>query len=476
MANVPLKWGIIGTDGKVEINGADDSVFSSSSPAFKVNGDGTVTGSFSIGGNGTITGTLTVSGANGISAVKITTSGDVTVGGSLSVTGNENLTGNLIMPPTATISLKGTKNTGKVISFIDNTASTDGVGISIGGGGPTVIGGGESADTLKAQVGTSGAEEMYIGNDGNVSIFSNLQTGWAARKTWTFGTNGTFTAQPGSGVTYIAGCGGSQSGIYVKKGSLNANQWIPGMTIQTKTGGGWAIGNYDSDSLLFVFGSKANIDSGTNTVNTYVLTTGGSFNITAADATKAMGYTNQLSTNNTTDTWVPVLSGTNLQHRAIPTDYNTAPTESATGSRIVKRSAAGYIYATYYNASCGDETTSLDYGQYMIYCNSDGWLRKAKHMTTVYSGTLKNGTEATWANVNAYSYYLIIGDLNGTENPLNSIVVSRSAIGTSASRWQYADESSYYSFTLWYSGTTGHIKGSSGTSANAHVKWVIGLN
>ena len=39
------------------------------------------------------------------------------------------------------------------------------------------------------------------------------------------------------------------------------------------------------------------------------------------------GKTNDVATNNTTDTWVPVMSGTKWQHRAIPTTYNsTAPT------------------------------------------------------------------------------------------------------------------------------------------------------
>ena len=38
MTKVPLKWGKISSDGKVEINGEDTSVFTSSSPALKVNG------------------------------------------------------------------------------------------------------------------------------------------------------------------------------------------------------------------------------------------------------------------------------------------------------------------------------------------------------------------------------------------------------------------------------------------------------
>lgn len=40
---------------------------------------------------------------------------------------------------------------------------------------------------------------------------------------------------------------------------------------------------------------------------------------------KWQGYVNNLSTNNTTDTWVPVLNGSTLYHRVIPTAYNNDP-------------------------------------------------------------------------------------------------------------------------------------------------------
>ena len=37
------------------------------------------------------------------------------------------------------------------------------------------------------------------------------------------------------------------------------------------------------------------------------------------------GYSNEISTNNTSDMWVPVFSNSKIQHRVIPTAYNTAP-------------------------------------------------------------------------------------------------------------------------------------------------------
>ena len=78
----------------------------------------------------------------------------------------------------AGIYYKGTKSTYRMIRFIDNTSDTYGNGISIGGGGQTIIGGGESADAMAAQAGTAGGEIMWIGNDGNIEFYPNLQNGW----------------------------------------------------------------------------------------------------------------------------------------------------------------------------------------------------------------------------------------------------------------------------------------------------------
>ena len=67
----------------------------------------------------------------------------------------------------------------------------------------------------------------------------------------------------GSSTTYIAGCGGA-SGLHINK--AEGDIYYTAVSTRTKTGGGWAIGNYNSDNLLFVFGEKANIVSQTNNV------------------------------------------------------------------------------------------------------------------------------------------------------------------------------------------------------------------
>lgn len=94
------------------------------------------------------------------------------------------------------IGYTGTKATYPMIKFVDNTGDTYGNGIVIGGGGLTVIGGGESADTYAAGLG-GGEESLYLTNDGNVAVVTNLQNGKSYGKTFTFGADGTFNS-PGT--------------------------------------------------------------------------------------------------------------------------------------------------------------------------------------------------------------------------------------------------------------------------------------
>lgn len=92
------------------------------------------------------------------------------------------------------IKYTGSQATYSMIKFKDNTGDTYGNGIIIGGGGLTVIGGGESADTVAAQFSSGGDETMYVTSDGAAYVLTNLQSGWDNRKTFTFGTDGSLTA------------------------------------------------------------------------------------------------------------------------------------------------------------------------------------------------------------------------------------------------------------------------------------------
>lgn len=91
---------------------------------------------------------------------------------------------------TGNIRYKGSKSTYDMITFVDNNADTYGNGICIGGGGLTIIGGGESANAVLSQHTSGGNEYMIVANDGAIDFFSNLQNGWNSRKAGSFDTSG----------------------------------------------------------------------------------------------------------------------------------------------------------------------------------------------------------------------------------------------------------------------------------------------
>ena len=88
---------------------------------------------------------------------------------------------------TGPISYQGTKAKYSMINWIDNTADTYGNGIRIGGGGATIIGGGESASLPSV---SGGDKILYLMNDGNIDFYSNCQSGLNTAKHMTFDTSG----------------------------------------------------------------------------------------------------------------------------------------------------------------------------------------------------------------------------------------------------------------------------------------------
>ena len=91
---------------------------------------------------------------------------------------------------TGNIRYKGSKSTYDMITFVDNNVDANGNGICIGGGGLTIIGGGESANAVLSQHTRGGDEYMIVANDAAIDFFSNLQNGWNSRKAGSFDTSG----------------------------------------------------------------------------------------------------------------------------------------------------------------------------------------------------------------------------------------------------------------------------------------------
>ncbi len=106
-------------------------------------------------------------------------------------TAGGNMTGN--------IGYTGSKATYSMIRFINNTVDSYGNGISIGGGGLTVIGGGESATVIEGQHTTGGDENMVIANDGAIDFYPNCQEGFSKAKHIIMNTDGSVTASAFNG-------------------------------------------------------------------------------------------------------------------------------------------------------------------------------------------------------------------------------------------------------------------------------------
>lgn len=101
----------------------------------------------------------------------LTTPGDT--GYKLLVGGNQWIEGNLVFKGAKEIKFIGSKQTYSMIRFIDNTSNAYGNGISIGGGGSTVIGAGESAMSYV----TNGEDErLFLLSDGDINIEADGDT------------------------------------------------------------------------------------------------------------------------------------------------------------------------------------------------------------------------------------------------------------------------------------------------------------
>ena len=181
---------------------------------------------------------------------------DEMYGRNLTISGNNN-----------GISFTGTKATQQMIKFIDANDEW-GHGIVIGGGGLTILGSGEAANTLFSNVGATGATETtYISSDNTIEFLATQQNGYDVSAHFTMtdgrfwaGVNGNTTretsvgAQSGAGQIYMwshAATSGSR-GIYVPAHGTGAAKTV--LSVDTNNNvafyGGQFIGNGKSSSWI----------------------------------------------------------------------------------------------------------------------------------------------------------------------------------------------------------------------------------
>lgn len=118
----------------------------------------------------------------------------------------------------------GENDSKMMIEFLDSS-DTYGLGVSIGGGGMTIIGGGEAAYeivnhyTNDRTVKAGGNENMIVANDGVIDFYTNCQNGFSNAKHITMNTDGTITADGFNGNATSASCvldGGDKRKTYMK--------------------------------------------------------------------------------------------------------------------------------------------------------------------------------------------------------------------------------------------------------------------
>lgn len=111
--------------------------------------------------------------------------------------------------------------TGEILNATGDVSS--GVKLVIGAGGPTIIGGGESAAAIAAGI-TTDTEVLHLTSDETVKIQTNIQNGVANAKTTTFNKDGSISAV---GPLDIANAASSNSNTPVKAigGQVAANDY-----------------------------------------------------------------------------------------------------------------------------------------------------------------------------------------------------------------------------------------------------------
>lgn len=135
------------------------------------------------------------------------------------------------------ISYTGSLASGTMIRFLDNTADEYGNGISIGGGGLTVLGAGESAYDIQGRY-NSGNEDLILCSDEWIGMFPGQQDGYNDSKASYFHTNGAVSilcntssyALSVNGTTNFIGASTISSTLDVASNITSGNQ-IKGKTI-----------------------------------------------------------------------------------------------------------------------------------------------------------------------------------------------------------------------------------------------------
>ena len=294
----------------------------------------------------------------------------------------------------------GTQATHRMIRFIDNTADTSGNGISIGGGGLTVLGSGESANTILSNLSltsSGGTETTYICSDGDIEFYSTQQS-YNVNYKLTLG-NGQFQ-RAGKSVSWYQG----RDTAIIKSTSYSGYDSL--VSLKT-TSGDWSLGVYTDNILYFTYILDSNYSANSNTITKQFYfkpdgTIGGnSFTGNSATASKL------LDSNNTAKTITPSYYSGGVSSFDYATVWNgyhlTYITKANLMSQIrsaasgswginITGSAGSATYASSYLANRGNVSGSTHAEALKAYFNSNKSSEPRNALVAHYSSAYGNGS------------------------------------------------------------------------------------
>ena len=253
--------------------------------------------------------------------------------------------------------------------------------------------------------------------------------------------DGTISRNITGGISYIASWNDDASLIRLTK-TEGSDLWRPILALRTKGGGGWAIGNYNNESLEFVYGSSANIGSQTNSTLKISFTESGVgyFGGLVTNPGSNGNYSEGIRINRATSGWACVPIGGAANSTNGTADYQwfigTPPTSNGRELRIGHNSSAARtrFYASANNNNVGlklggpldfidgtalpNASTSTDFYATGINAFANGGTLKYKGLADMQSwlgthnaanltsGTLPNArlSDGGWVKLNDYVY------------------------------------------------------------------------
>ncbi len=318
------------------------------------------------------------------------------------------LTGGTMTGP---IYYQGTHNTYPMIKWINNTSDAYGNGIRIGGGGATIIGGGESSDLPNIN---GGDEVLYLMNDGAIDFYSNCQEGLNSAQHMTFDVYGTLNVP-----TNVVGSSNSNRLIFRHLDGQNCN------------------GDYN----LYLQYHQRNTKIYLNGTD-YYIENGSYYNGTAAAA-------NSVAWGNITGKPSTFTPSGHTHTKSQITDFSHTHTKSEVGLGNVDNTADANKNVNYANSA--GSANYFNYGRGAILANSSSFTNN--FCKDIFGEENNNNYHLVALRTNSQAPSCLLGDYS------------------SGIAWKGSD--TYGSLMVRYN--TSEIRVSGGNGANTNPNWTVDL-